>query len=111
MSDHDNASNMTPGPASDLIDHAAKIIIEARKDPHTAPGHWAGALWQAGMLVGPGEGSDWLAAHDAALRERIAQEVRTVADENRYARTKAGRVYAARLDRLAVRIARTGGEA
>ena len=44
----------TPGPASELIDHAAAVIIESRNQPYTAPGHWAGALYEAGMLVSPG---------------------------------------------------------
>lgn len=48
------ASTQTPGPAADLIEHAAGIIVESRKQPYTAPGHWAGALWEAGMLVAPG---------------------------------------------------------
>lgn len=43
-----------PGPANDLIEHAAGIIVASRKQPHTAPAHWAGALWEAGMLVSPG---------------------------------------------------------
>ncbi|MEU4558393.1 hypothetical protein AB0F72_08385 [Actinoplanes sp. NPDC023936] len=43
-----------PGPAADLIDHAAGIIVRKQKEPYTAPYHWAGALWEAGMLVAPG---------------------------------------------------------
>lgn len=38
----------------DLIEHAAGIIVEKMREPHTAPYHWAGALWAAGMLVAPG---------------------------------------------------------
>lgn len=44
----------TPGPAADLIEHAARVILASKKQPHTAPYHWAGALYQAGMLVAPG---------------------------------------------------------
>lgn len=43
-----------PGAAVDLIEHAARIIIAEKQKPHTGPYHWAGALWQAGMLVAPG---------------------------------------------------------
>lgn len=43
-----------PGPAVDLIEHAAGIIVAKMREPHTAPYHWAGALWEAGMLVAPG---------------------------------------------------------
>lgn len=43
-----------PGPAVDLIEHAASIISASQQKPHTAPYHWAGALWDAGMLVAPG---------------------------------------------------------
>lgn len=46
----------TPGPNVDLIEHAAGIIVAEKKKPHTAPYHWAGALWEAGMLVPPGHG-------------------------------------------------------
>jgi len=28
--------------------------VETRKQPHTAPYHWAAALYEAGMLVSPG---------------------------------------------------------
>lgn len=45
-----------PGPAADLIDHAAGIIVKKMREPHTGPYHWAGALWEAGMLVAPGTG-------------------------------------------------------
>lgn len=44
----------TPGPAVDLIEHAAGIIVAKMKEPHTAPYHWAGALWEAGILCPPG---------------------------------------------------------
>lgn len=61
-------SVQTPGPAAELIDHAAGIIVEARKQPHTAPGHWAGALWKAGMLVAPGS-----AALSMPTQQQIAE--------------------------------------
>nr|WP_221374525.1 AAA family ATPase [Actinoplanes polyasparticus] len=44
----------TPAPAVDLIEHAAGIIVKSKSQPYTAPYHWAGALWEAGMLVAPG---------------------------------------------------------
>ncbi|HEV2929629.1 MAG TPA: hypothetical protein VGW74_13120 [Propionibacteriaceae bacterium] len=44
----------TPGPAVDLIEHAAGIIVAKQREKYTAPYHWAGALWEAGMLVAPG---------------------------------------------------------
>ncbi len=47
-------SASTPGPAVDLIEHAVGIIVKSKSQPHTAPYHWAGALWEAGMLVAPG---------------------------------------------------------
>jgi hypothetical protein len=47
-----------PGPAVDLIEHAAGIIVAKMEEPHTAPYHWAGALWEAGMLVAPGAAPD-----------------------------------------------------
>jgi hypothetical protein len=49
-----NGNATTPGPAADLIEHAAGIIVASMKEPHTAPYHWAGALFEAGMLVAPG---------------------------------------------------------
>lgn len=54
--DHpDGRRNMTaPGPAADLIEYAAKIIVAKRQESYTAPYHWAGALWESGMLVAPG---------------------------------------------------------
>lgn len=57
-----------PGPAVDLIEHAAGIIAAAMKEPHTAPYHWAGALWEAGMLQPPGHGT--VAAGDDQLLPR-----------------------------------------
>lgn len=47
-------SASTPEPAAELIDHAAGIIAAKKREPHTVPYHWAGALWEAGMLVAPG---------------------------------------------------------
>lgn len=44
----------TPGPAVDLIEYAAGVIVAKQREPHTAPYHWAGALYEAGMLVAPG---------------------------------------------------------
>lgn len=44
----------TPGPAAPLIEQAAQIIVDSQDQPHTAPYHWAGALYEAGMLVSPG---------------------------------------------------------
>ena len=44
----------TPGPAVPLIERAADIVVAEMKKPHTAPYHWVGALWEAGMLVPPG---------------------------------------------------------
>jgi hypothetical protein len=48
----------TPGPAADLIEHAARIIAAKKRKPYTAPYHWAGALWEEGMLVAPGAGDE-----------------------------------------------------
>lgn len=56
----------TPGPAVDLIDHAAGIIAAEKRKPHTGPYHWAGALWQAGMLVPPGTATGELAPPTAS---------------------------------------------
>jgi len=47
-------TNSSPGPAADLIEHAAGIIVAKKREPHTAPYHWAAALWEAGMLQAPG---------------------------------------------------------
>lgn len=47
-------SASTPETAVDLIEHAARVISAKMREPHAAPYHWAGALWEAGMLVGPG---------------------------------------------------------
>ena len=55
-----------PGAAAALIEHAAAIIVAKQKEPYTAPGHWAGALWEAGMLVAPGFNPDEI----DQLRER-----------------------------------------
>ncbi|MFJ1539314.1 hypothetical protein ACIODS_12295 [Micromonospora chalcea] len=44
----------TPGPAVDLIEHAAGIIVKTMDHSRSAPYHWAGALWEAGMLHAPG---------------------------------------------------------
>lgn len=44
----------TSGPAVDLIEHAAGVIVAKMDEPHTAPYHWADALWEAGMLHSPG---------------------------------------------------------
>lgn len=69
---------MTPGPAVDLIEHAARIIIASRKQPYTAPAHWAGALWEAGMLVAPGSALQVAApAGDGGLREALEQKLAT----------------------------------
>lgn len=67
-----NSYVATPGPAADLIEHAAGIIVAKRREPHTAPAHWAGALWEAGMLVAPGTANpelDQLVAAALALRD------------------------------------------
>lgn len=48
------SESTAPGPAADLISYAAGIIVAKMREPHTAPYHWAGALWEAGMLVAPG---------------------------------------------------------
>lgn len=44
----------TPGPDVPMIEEAARIIRAKMREPHTGPYHWAGALWQAGMLVPAG---------------------------------------------------------
>ena len=61
----------TPGPAVDLIDHAAGIIVKKQKEPHTAPYHWAGALWEAGMLVAPGTPAEHACCHHAAAAKSV----------------------------------------
>jgi hypothetical protein len=63
---------MTPGPAADLIEHAAGIIAAARKQPHSAPAHWAAALWEAGMLVAPGMAG---VPTKARIRQQVAEEI------------------------------------
>jgi hypothetical protein len=78
--------NSTPGPAVDLIEHAAGIIVAKQKEPHTAPYHWAGALWEAGMLIAPGtqpegaESDSHSCCHHAdavrAVRERELLELK-----------------------------------
>lgn len=69
----------TEGPASDLISHAAGIILKSMDEPYTAPGHWAGALWKAGMLVHPGTSET--EPLTATPREELADAVRALADE------------------------------
>jgi hypothetical protein len=66
----------TPGPAVDLIEHAAGIIVASKRQPHTAPYHWAGALWEAGMLVAPGTSQSVdVAAIEARVRTEVAEEI------------------------------------
>jgi len=40
-------------PKVQLINAAARVLVEAKQVPHSAPGHWAGALYEAGLLVDP----------------------------------------------------------
>ncbi|MBM0275340.1 hypothetical protein [Micromonospora tarensis] len=72
----------TPGSAVDLIEHASGIIVAAMEQPHSAPYHWAGALWEAGMLHGPGSVPDREGGHHllAALRSVLADRERELLD-------------------------------
>lgn len=63
----------TPGPAVPLIERAADIVVAEMRKPHTAPYHWVGALWEAGMLCAPGTATflvDPPAARPAPRRRR-----------------------------------------
>ena len=71
-----NAPGSAPGPAADLIEHAASIIVASRTMPHTAPGHWAGALWEAGMLVAPGTPTQ-----EQIIRQQVAEEIAEALDD------------------------------
>lgn len=44
----------------EMIERAADIIVQKQGEPGTAPYHWAGALFEAGMLTGPGGGPGML---------------------------------------------------
>jgi hypothetical protein len=78
------AEAAAPKPAVDLIEHAAGVIIAKQREPHTAPYHWAGALWEAGMLVPPGAGEDqraWEARVRAQALRDFAAVMRASAEE------------------------------
>lgn len=69
-----------------LIEDAAGLIVEAQKRPHTAPYHWAGALYQAGMLVPAGEADQLQGTRDRA--ERLERHVNELIDRAEKAEAK-----------------------
>src|SRR3954471_24144744 len=54
-------------PKVKTIHAAAKVLVDAKQVPHSAPGHWAGALYEAGLLKPPAEE---MHPAEAAMRER-----------------------------------------
>lgn len=69
-----------PGPLVDLIEYAAGIIVASKQQPYTAPYHWAGALYEAGMLVAPGSEASALLARAVAAETR-ADELEAALDD------------------------------
>jgi len=94
-----------PGPAVGLIEHAARIIVETRKQPHTAPYHWAAALYEAGMLVSPGTpdavdplrqpGIVTVDTNDEALLDRVTEWITDGSGTDLSWRYEVGLVFAA----------------
>lgn len=56
-------------PVARVTHAAAMVIVRAKEVPHSAPGHWAGALYEAGLLARHGHWcSDACAASELHLR-------------------------------------------
>lgn len=89
----------SPGPLADLLEHAADIIIASRKEPHTAPYHWAAALWKAGLLHAT-PGADEAAIAIERLIEGLESRNAHIADTGQSRERDTVRAALAHIDNL-----------